>query len=304
MLAEGYVMKPGESLVSPNQIYVTPGYFEAMRIPLLEGRYFDSRDSQDVPNTVIVDQRLARKYWPNASPIGKRMWKPNSPEELVQPGPNARWYRVVGVVGSSKLRALVDPDERVGAYFIPNDQSPRWDVTFALRVSSEPGAILPALRKAIREIDADLPLHDTQTMEHRISESLIARKSPMLLAATFAAVALFLAGLGIYGVLAYTVAQRTREIGIRMALGGSRERIFGLVLRDGVVMLAIGFAAGLTGTVALARYVESVLFGVRPMDPLVLALVGAILGTVALVACVLPARRAMRVDPNEALRLE
>ena len=304
IMAEGYQMKPGESVVSPNQIVVTPGYFEAMRVPLIEGRLFDSRDSADSQKVIIVDQRLARKFWPGVSPIGRRMWRPGGADDLIQPGANTRWYTVVGVVGSVKLRALVDPDERVGAYFFPYQQDPRSSPTFVLRTAGEPSALVSALRKAIVEVDPGLPLHDVRTMQERIDESLIARKSPMLLAIAFGLVALFLAGVGIYGVLAYTVAQRTREIGIRMALGSTTERIFRLIAREGFMLLGIGFALGLAGTLALARYVESLLFGVRPVDPYVLAGVAGILALAAAIACVLPARRAARVDPVVALRQE
>ena len=304
ILAEGYVMKPGESLISPNRIVVTTGYFEAMHIPLLEGRYFDPRDTPESTKTIIVDQRLARKFWPNSSPIGKRMWRPESAQDLVQPGPSVHWFTVVGVVGSIKLRALVDPDERVGVYYFPNEQSSPSEVTFAVNSSVEPVSLAPSLRKAIREIDPELPLFDVQAMEERISESLLSRKSPLLLAIGFGGIALFLAGVGIYGVLSYMVAQRTREIGIRMALGGGRERIFSLIAREGLLLLVLGFGGGLVGTFILSKYVESALFGVRPMDPFVLVSVGAILGSVALLACVLPARRATKVDPIEALRLE
>ena len=304
ILAEGYVMKPGESVVSPNQVVVTPGYFEAMRVPLIEGRLFDSRDTADSLKVIIVDQRLARKFWPDSSPVGRRMWRPGGPEDLVQPGANSRWYSVVGVVGSVKLRALVDPDERAGAYYFPYEQSPREAPTFAVRTAGELPAMIPALRKSIMEVDAGLPLFDVRTMEERIDESLIARKSPMLLAMGFGLVALFLAGVGIYGVLAYAVAQRTREIGIRMALGSTRERIFRLVAREGFMLLGIGFTLGLVGTLALAKYVESLLFGVRPVDPYVLAGVAAILALAAVIACALPAQRAARVDPVVALRQE
>ncbi len=304
ILAEGYVMKPGESVVSPSQIVVTPGYFETLRVPLLEGRLFDARDTADSQRAVIVDQRLARKFWPGSSPIGKRMWRPNSAQDLVQPTASAMWYTVVGVVGSVKCRALVDPDERVGAYYFPYEQSPRDDLTFAVRTPAEPSALVSALRKAMAEIDPELPIFDVRTMEERISESLVSRKSPMLLAMSFGFVALFLAGVGIYGVLAYMVTQRTREIGIRMALGSSAERIFQLIVREGILLLALGFSLGFAGTLGLSRYVESVLFGVRSLDPTVLASVAGLLAAVALIACVLPARRAARVDPMTALRQE
>jgi len=304
IFAEGYVMRPGESVVSPNQIVVTDGYFESLHVPLIEGRFFDARDTADSLRVLIIDQRLARKFWPGSSPIGKRMWRPNSAKDIIQPSANSRWFTVVGVVGNVKLRALVDPDERVGAYYFPYEQSPRDDLTFALRIAAEPSAIVAGLRKAILEIDAELPLFDLQTMAERIAESLVTRKSPMLLAMGFGLIALFLSGVGIYGVMAYMVAQRTREIGIRIALGSSAERIFKMILGEGILLLAIGFVLGLGGIFALAKYVESILFGVRPMDPIVLASVAGILAAVALVACTLPARHATKVDPITALRQE
>lgn len=304
ILAEGYVMQTGESLVSPNQIVATPGYFEAMQIPLIEGRFFDERDNKDARRAVIVDQRLARRFWPHSSPIGKRMWRPGSAEGLTHPDKNAEWFTVVGVVGSTKVRALVDPDERVGIYYFSYDQSPRDLITFAVRAAMEPSSLIGAARNAITELDAELPLYDIHTMEERIDESLITRRSPMLLSMGFGLVALFLAALGIYGVLAYMVAQRTKEIGIRMALGCSAEAIFKLILKEGVFIVGIGFTLGLAGAIALGKYVKSVLYGVRPMEPSVLAWVAGILAFAALVACILPARRATRVDPIIALRQE
>ncbi len=305
ILAEGYTMKPGESVVSPNQIVVTPGYFEAMRVPLIAGRYFDRRDTPQSPRVIIVDQRLARKFWPDANPVGRRMWQPSSPQEFLQgPGKDTRWFTVVGIVGSVKLRALVDPDERVGIYYFPYSQSPRDDLTFAARTGVDPVTMARPEAEAVREVDPELPMFDVQTMQDRISESLITRKAPMLVAIGFSVVALFLAAVGIYGVLAYMVTQRTKEIGIRMAMGGTTKEIFQLVLNQGLLLLGIGFVVGMGGTVFLSRYLASQLFGVRPLDPLVLASVVGILAAVAVLASILPAQRAARVDPIVALRQE
>ncbi len=305
ILAEGYTMKPGESVVSPNQIVVTPGYFEAMKVPLIAGRYFDERDTAESQRAIIVDQRLARKFWPATRPIGRRMWQPNNPKDFLEgPGKDARWYTVVGVVGSVKLRALVDPDERVGAYYFPYAQSPRDDLTFAVRTGLDPVALSKPVVEAMREVDPELPMFDVQTMAERVSESLVTRRTPMLVAAGFGLVALLLAAVGIYGVLAYTVAQRTKEIGIRMAMGSTTTKIFQLVLRHGLVLLGAGFLIGMGGTVFLSKYLASQLFGVRPLDPTVLGSVAAVLGCTALIACVLPAQRAAKVDPIVALRQE
>ncbi len=305
ILAEGYAMKPGESVVSPNQVVATPGYFETMKIPLIAGRYFDTRDTAQSPRSIIVDQRLARRFWPGMNAVGRRMWQPQSPEDLLKgPGKDAHWYTVVGVVGSVKFRALVDPDERVGMYYFPQSQSPRDGLTFAVRAARDTVSMARPLAGAVREVDPELPLFDVQTMEERISKSLITRKAPMLVALGFGLVALFLAAVGIYGVLAFMVAQRTREIGIRMAMGGTTSEIFRLVLREGLLLLGIGFLAGIGGTAVLSRYIASQLFGVRPLDPFVLGTVIFILATVALLASLLPAQRASRVDPIIALRQE
>jgi predicted permease len=304
ILAEGYTMKPGESLVSPYRIVVTPGYFEAMRIPRLQGRFFDQRDTEAYARVVIVDDRLARKFWGDTSPIGKRMWRPSSAQDFVHPDEKSQWYTVVGVVHSVKIQALVDTDERVGAYFFPYAQSPRSMITFALRSASEPSGLVSGFRGRIAELDQELPLYDIRTMERRTEESLTSRRSPMILSISFGLVALFLAAVGIYGVLAYMVAQRTKEIGIRVAMGSTPQGIFRLILGEGVLILAIGFVLGLCGALSLAKYVQSLLYGVRPLEPAVLAPVLLLLALVTLAACCIPARRATRVDPITALRCE
>jgi predicted permease len=304
IFAEGYVMQPGESLISPSRISVTPGYFEAMAIPLADGRFFDERDTDKATKVVIVDERLAKKFWPDTSPVGRRMWRPTSIESMAQPGRDAEWFTVVGVVGSVKLRALVDPDERVGAYYFPFEQSTSSGVTFAVRTTARPDSITASLRNAIIEIDAELPLYDVEVMQDRIDDSLVARRSPMLLSLGFGSVALLLAAIGIYGVLAYMVAQRTKEIGIRMALGSTSRQVLKLVLGEGARILAAGFVLGIAGALALGRFIETVLYGVRPMDPVVLGSVASLLLIIALIACLLPARRATRVDPARALRQE
>ena len=304
MLAEGYPMKPGESLVSPSNIVVSSGYFRALRIPLHAGRYFEERDREDSPRVVVVDERLARKFWPDASPVGKRMWRPTSAENLVKPDGKVEWFIVAGVVGSVKLRALVDPDERMGAVYFPYAQSPRSSMTLAVRASGEATSVVNAIRSRVRELDPELPFYDVRTMQERLDGSLVNRRSPMLLALGFGAVAVFLSALGIYGVLAYLVAQRTREIGIRMALGSSAGEIFRLILREGALILGVGFGLGLAGALALGRYLRSALYGVSPMDPFVLAAVTGVLVLVSLLASTLPAMRAVRVDPVVALRQE
>jgi predicted permease len=304
ILAEGYQMKPGESVISPYRVIITPGYFETMGIPLREGRFFTPGDTSDSPQVVVVDERLARRFWGSSSPIGRRMYQPDSPEDLIKPGPKARFCTVVGVVGEIRMAGLVnstDADDRVGAYYFPFAQHPQSAMTLAVRTAGEPSQAGGALRAAVRSIDPELPLFSVMSMEERMSESLTDRRTPMVLALAFAVVALFLAAVGIYGVLAFQVTQRTREIGIRMALGSDARGIAGLVLREGLALLAAGLGVGLVGAFAIRRAMETQLYGVTGMDPTVIAAVGGVLGLVAVIACLLPARRAAQIDPMTAL---
>ncbi len=301
ILAEGYVMEPGESLVSPSFNVVSPGYFESMGIDLIEGRTFDGSDVPGALATVIVDQRLARRFWSDSSPLGRRLYFPNDPQDLLKIDENTRFFTVVGVVRDVKLRALVDPDERVGAYYFPLAQTPRRRMTFAVKAAGSPAGLAESVRRELAAIDAELPWYDVQTMQQRLDDSLVSRKSPMLLVTAFGAAALLLAAVGIYGVLAYLVTQRTREVGIRIALGSSTAGIFRLILREGVVIVGAGILLGLAGAFALARTVASLLYGVQPLDPSVIVAAVVVLGAVALAACAMPALRATRIDPVKAL---
>ena len=301
ILAEGYQMKPGESLVSPYRILVTPGYFEAMGMRMKAGRPFSHSDTATSPPVVIVDEKLARKFWGEASPIGRRMYKPNSPEDAVKPGPSVRWFTVVGVVPEIRISGLVATDDRAGAYYFPLTQEARWTLTLAVRTAADPLSIAPAIRREVVAIDPELPLYSVRSMQDRVDESLLDRRTPMVLALVFAGVALFLAALGLYGVLAYQVTQRRREIGIRMALGSDARGVFGMVIREGLALLAAGFLAGLAGSLAIGRAMQSQLYGVGPTDPVVVGAVAVVLGLVALAACTIPARRASRIDPLVAL---
>jgi predicted permease len=301
ILAEGYQMAPGESLISPFRVEVTPGYFEALGIALRAGRTFTESDSDAAPRVVIVDEKLARRFWGNSTPIGRRMYLPDSAEDLTRPGPKVRWLTVIGMVDEVRMAGLVTSNERVGAYYFPVAQEPIRSMTLVVKSAADPLALTPLVRRQLAAIDPELPLYEVRTMEERIERSLLNRRTPMLLAVVFAGVALFLAGIGLYGVLAYQVTQRRREIGIRMALGGDARGIFALVVREGLLLLVAGFAAGLAGAFAIRRTMESQLYGVGAMDPVVVSTVAAVLGVVALTACMIPARRAARIDPTVAL---
>jgi predicted permease len=304
ILAEGYQMAPGESLISPTRIRVTPGFFEAMRIPLVRGRLFDGRDTKDAPRVVIVDDRLARKFWPGRDPIGRRMYFPGNAADLLATNDRTQWLTVVGVVGEIKQRGLVESQAAVGAYYFPMEQSTNRTMTFAIRTTTVPGALLDEVRRVVSAVDPELPVFSAKTMEDWIDESLVTRRWPMLLSTGFAAVALLLSAVGIYGVLAYVVTQRTKEIGIRMALGSTPRRVFDLVLKEGLVLVGLGFAAGAAGAFAVRRSLEAQLYGVRLGDPGVLVIAALLLGVVAVAACAIPARRATRVDPVAALAQE
>ena len=302
ILAEGYQMVPGESLISPYQVTASAGYMEALRVPLRRGRYFTGSDTAQSPLVVIVDERLAKKFWPGQDPVGRRMFKPQNADDFTKPGPKTQWITVVGVVGETKMAGLVTSDTRVGTYYFPMPQDAMRTMTLAVRTDGD-NTLAPAagIRHALSAIDPELPLYSVRTMDDRISETLLDRRTPMLLASMFAVVALFLAAMGLYGMLVYQVAQRQKEIGIRMALGSEPGGIFRLVLREGVALVGTGLLAGLAGAFAIRQAIESQLYGVDAMDIGVLATVAGVLALVAIAACAVPARRASRIDPLIAL---
>jgi len=304
ILAEGYQMKSGESLVSPLNISVTPGYFEALGISVVRGRSFDDRDNENSPRVIIVDERLAQHFWPNQDPLGRRMYFPGDAKDLLKIDERTVWMTVVGVARTLRYESLDGSGAPVGAYYLPNSQRPAGGFTFALKTSADPGSIVRAVRSEIAHLDPDLAVFDVHSMSERIDLSLSSRRTSMLLANAFGGVALFLASLGIYGVLAYLVARRTREIGIRVALGSTRAGVLKLVLREGLQLVAIGLVLGVIGAASLQKAVATEIYGIRPLDPFVLASVMALLAIVALAACAVPARRAMLVAPTVALRYE
>jgi putative ABC transport system permease protein len=283
---------PGEAVVLPSVVSVTPGYFEAMSTPLLRGRFFADSDREHTLPVAIVDERLAVRFWPGEDPIGKGLYRGQSDR-----------YTVVGVVRSVHFESLAGQAESVGAAYFPHTQAPplgrlRW---IAIKTVAESTAVTRAVRSAVMAIDPSLPLSDIQTMTQRTARSLVPQRLAAGLVSTFGIVALFLSVLGIYGVLAYVVAQRTREIGIRIALGSTVRGIFQLVFKEGLALVASGLILGLLVAIGLGRALEGQVFGVRPTDPRVLGVVALSTGVIALLACVSPARRAMRVDPLNVL---
>ncbi|MCG6954525.1 MAG: ABC transporter permease [Gemmatimonadetes bacterium] len=297
---EGYVPSPGESVLSPRQSYVSSDYFTSMGIKLVEGRYFRDSDGPDAPNVIIIDKWLADRYWPNKSPLGSRMVFSMPPGADSIPEENLA--TIVGVVATTKDNDLTAPaGEHVGAYFFPVRQRPPGFMTLVVRTATDPAGVTPAIRKVLGQIDPELPLYGVETMQARIDDSLKSRKVPLVLLGVFAAVALFLAVVGIYGALAYSVTQRTREIGIRMAMGSAPEDVFRSVVAQGLRVTALGLVVGVGASLLLTRLVQAQLFEVRATDPRVMLAVAVVLGLVGLVACLLPARRATAVDPVSAL---
>jgi predicted permease len=296
-------MAPGESVLSPYSVSVTDGYFEAMGARLVAGRLFTDGDTEGRQRVIVIDERLARKFWPQGDAVGKRMFQPSNTERMFEPPPDDEMLHIVGVIAEMRIAGLVDAsgNQRPGAYYFPHRQRSLRGMGLAVRTSGEPKALVDQLRRAVAQVDRELPLYNIRTMGERTSETLVDRRTPTLIAGGFAVVALFLAAIGIYGVLAYQVSQRRREIGIRMALGAGAPRIFALVLSEGAIIVTIGASLGLVGAFFLRRTLESVLYGVSAMDAGVVIAVATLLALVAMLACVIPARRAARTDPTVAL---
>ena len=302
VLAEGHIMQPGESLLSPAQVRVTPGYLEAMGIELIQGRYFDDTDVPGVFRAVIVDQRLADRFWPDINPLAKRLHYPSDGGNITAITEQTVFLNVVGVVENIALRdVVIEEGDSVGTYYLPYAQSPTRNLTFAVKTTGAPGAVAGPIRAALARIDSQLPFFNVRSMEDRLADVVGPRRTPVVLALGFAVVALFLAAVGVYGVLAYLVTTRTREIGIRLALGSGAPQVFRLVLREGLNIVGVGVALGLLGSYALRSALQSQLYGVEPLDPMVWGAVAGLLIVVALLACVLPAHRATRVNPVVAL---
>ena len=273
---------------------VLPNYFQVMGIPLVRGREFDQRDDGKQGHVIIINESFARRFWPNENPIGHRIG--------IGPQGDKSWHVIVGVVKDVREVGL---DSKVGfATYEPLAQHPRTTMELAIRVAGDPSAVIAGMRSELRRMEPALLIDQVQTMSQRIEDSVAPRRLNLVLFALFAALALVLASVGLYGVVAYSAAQRTKEFGIRMAIGALPRDVLNLVLRQGLTLALTGVAIGIAVALAVTRLLAGLLFGVEPGDPVTLAGVSLLLTVIALLACWLPAYRATRIAPTVALRWE
>ncbi|HKP88258.1 MAG TPA: FtsX-like permease family protein, partial [Blastocatellia bacterium] len=288
--------KPRGEEISVDLYMVTPSYLRTMAIPLIKGRPLAEQDTENQLMVALVNETMAKELWPGEDPLGKRIKFPGS-QRNPQP-----WRTVVGVVSDVKQYGL-DKKEPMQIY-LPEAQFPGSFMTLVVRTSSDPTSLVAAIKNEILAVDPDQAVYDINTMEQLLSNSISLRRFSMMLLIIFAALALTLSAVGIYGVISYSVAQRTHEIGVRMALGAGRRDILKLVIGQGMTLTLIGVAIGVGASFAVTRLMASLLYGVSATDAATFIFIPAILAGVALGACFVPARRAMKVDPMVALRYE
>jgi predicted permease len=291
VLVEGKTYPPNESPLVEYRV-ASQEYFQTVNIPLLRGRSFSNEERDDAKPVIVINEAMARHIWPGEDPIGKRVGED-------------QMLTVIGVVGNVKnyglLRSTVP--EMYAPYTLKSFwPDMRWSMGLVVRSTLDDASIAGAVRRAVHEVDPGQPLYAVQTMNLMIENTVREKSVNTTLLAVFAGVSLLLAVIGVYGVMSYTVAQHTREIGIRMALGAQPRAILGLIVGRGLVLVSIGAVIGVLASVALTRFMENMLFGVTPTDPLTFVSIVLLLGLVALLACLIPAQRAMRVDPIVVLR--
>jgi predicted permease len=295
VVVEGRTPPPGEKFINADQRMVGGAYFQTMAIPLLEGRQFNEFDTRTGMRVVMVDALMANTLWPGVSPVGKRLRVGSA----ASPSP---WLTVVGVVGRVKQYTL-DGESRIALYF-PHAQFTTRALNVVVKSRTEASTLAADVRRVVRAIDPDLPMYGVRTMSARVEESLARRRFAVLLLSVFALLALGLATIGIYGVMAYLVHQGARELGIRMALGATPAVILGLILRHGLAIAVSGVTLGVVGALVLSRFIASLLFGVAATDAVTFVAIPVVLGAVSLIASLVPAGRAARIDPIVSLRSE
>jgi putative ABC transport system permease protein len=280
---------------------VSPSYFTTLGLKLARGRALSDRDTKGAPPVLVINERLAKQFWDKQDPIGQRLLIQEIVPGKTELGPEIAW-EVVGIVHDEKVAGI--SDQRSAGVYVSNEQSPAYFMTLSVRTAVNPLTLQKSITAAIHGVDKDQALIGVRTVDQIKDLSLTTNRLQSMLLGIFAAVALILAGIGIYGVISYMVVQRTHELGIRAALGASERGLLALVLRHGLLLTSIGLALGLAGAFALTRLMSTLLYDVSARDPATMTIVGAVLAAVALAACYLPARRATRVDPMVALRYE
>ena len=295
-LSFGIEGRPVADADRPSAAYyvASPGYLRALDIRLLRGRDFSDSDREGAPRVALINDTMARRFWPGEDPVGRRI--------VIDNGPRDRYREIIGVVEDVRHDDLTG--EARPQMYEPYLQVPHPSMSLVLRTAGDPEGLAEAARRAILALDKDQPVSRAVPMERLVAESIAQSRYSMMLLGAFAAVALGLATIGIYGLLSHAVAQRTHEIGIRMALGARRRDVLTLVVLSGMGLTSLGVVLGLAGALALTRLMAGLLYGISPTDPLTLGAVSLLLGMVALMACVIPARRATRIDPMSALRCE
>jgi putative ABC transport system permease protein len=280
---------------------VSPSYFSALKLKMVRGRALSDRDTRNAPPVLVINERLAKREFENKDPIGERLLIQEIIPGKTELGPEIPW-QVVGVVRDEKVNGIAD-DRSAGVY-VSNEQSPVYFQTLNVRTSADPLALQKAIAAAIHGVNKDQALTDIRTVDQIKERSMANNRLQSALMGVFATVALLLAGIGIYGVISYSVAQRTQEIGIRAALGATEAKLLRLVLSRGVVLTIVGLVVGILGSLGLTRLMATLLYGVGARDPATMLLVGALLALVAVIACYVPARRATKIDPLLAVRCE
>lgn len=275
---------------------VSSSYFDVLKTPLKRGRVFTDLDNSEGQHVAVINETLARQYWPDADPLGQR----------IKLGRNLAFrasdLTIVGVVGDIRSDGF---DTASAPYiYVSEPQAPPYVSVVYLRTSGDPGTLGEAIRHEVQAVDPGVPVYGIRTMDEVVGKNLAARRFALELLGLFAAVAFLIAAIGIYGVMAYTFSRRTGEIGLRMALGAQRSDIFKTVLREGAAIVVFGVAAGLIGSAMLTQSLRTLLFDIKPTDPLTFGVITALLSVVALLACFIPAQRAIRIDPLVALRHE
>jgi predicted permease len=291
---KGQTVAPDSPGPHGNIRLISPDYFATLGISLVRGRVFSPQDRLKTAPVAIVDETLARRYWPNEDPLGQH----------INFGDQTPWMEIVGVVKHAKTSSL-EADNAEGYYYLPVSQSPPRMASIVVRSSgADPESLATSMQSAVSAVDAGLPLYDLKTMEQRVDESLTGRRFLVLLLSAFAGLALLLAAVGLYGVISYSVRMRTRELGIRMALGAQRTDVMGLILGKGMQLAATGLVLGLAGTLAAGRVLSSLLYQTSLLNPLTLMVTILLLASTVLLACYVPARRAAALEPMRTLREE